>query len=308
MTSIEIKEILSAEIEQYKMFLAAALLSDEESLLITAKDNAGAAFPTKDRNDSFTLGAYAGNVLAGVVSFTRDGEEREKLRHKGLISTMYVSAAFRGHGIAKRLLEELIKRVRTIPGIEQINLIVISSNSKAKQLYEKFGFKRFGTEENSIKWKDKYFSEDLMVLPVQNVNRTTGHDKSEIDSLTKIFFGIFTNTNQQQPDWSIISTVCIPETTIIKKLGRTEAVYNLQSFIEPRKKILSDGTLTQFEESETEEDTKITGNIAQRYSKYKKTGYLNGIYFKEYGNKFFQFIKTANGWKINSVIWEDENM
>lgn len=164
MSNIEVKEILSADIELYKMFLTAALQSDKENLLITHKDNIAAAFPTKDRNDSFTLGAYAENVLAAVVSFVRDGEDREKLRHKGILSTMYVSKEFRGHGIAGRLLEELIKKVKTIPGIEQINLIVISSNSIAIQLYEKFGFQKFGTELNSIKSEGKYFSEDLMVL------------------------------------------------------------------------------------------------------------------------------------------------
>ena len=164
MNSIKIKEILSAEIEQYKMFLTAGLESDEDNLLITRSENSAAPFPTKDSNDSFTLGAYAEDVLAGVVSFIRDGEDREKLRHKGIVSTMYVSKEFRGRGIARALLEELIKRVKTIPGIEQINLIVIASNTKAKQLYEKFGFEKYGTELNSIKWKDKYFSEDQMVL------------------------------------------------------------------------------------------------------------------------------------------------
>jgi RimJ/RimL family protein N-acetyltransferase len=164
MNSIKIKEILSTEIEQYKMFLATGLQSDEENLLITLKDNSDAPFPTKDRNDSFTLGAYAENVLAGVVSFARDGEDREKLRHKGIMFTMYVLKEFRGHGIARELLEELIKRVKTISDIEQINLIVIANNSRAKKLYEKFGFEKFGTEMNSIKWKGKYFSEDQMVL------------------------------------------------------------------------------------------------------------------------------------------------
>ena len=164
MDSIEIKEILSADIELYKMFLAAALQIDKENLLITHKDNNDSTFPTKDRNDSFTLGAYAEKTLAGIVSFTRDGEDREKLRHKGFISTMYVSKEFRGHGIAKRLLTEVIKKAKNIPGIEQINLIVISDNLNAKRLYENFGFEKFGTELNSIKWKNKYFSEDLMVL------------------------------------------------------------------------------------------------------------------------------------------------
>ena len=162
MNSIEIKEILSTQIEQYKMFLAMG--SDEETLLITPRDNLNAPFPTKDRNDSFTLGAYANNALAGVASFARDGEDREKLRHKGILFTMYVSKEFRGHGIATQLLEEIIKRVKTISDIEQINLIVLTDNLRAKQLYEKFAFKKYGTEQNSIKWKDKYFTEDQMVL------------------------------------------------------------------------------------------------------------------------------------------------
>ena len=132
-------------------------------------------------------------------------------------------------------------------------------------------------------------------------------DKLEIDTIVKIFFDIFTNTNYKQPDWTIINNVCIPETIIIKKSDATEAVYNLNSFIDPRRKILTDGTLTDFEESETEEETRIIGNIAQRFSKYQKSGYLNGNYFKEHGNKFFQFIKTKDGWMINSLIWEDAN-
>ncbi len=162
--SIEIKEILSTQIEQYKMFLNIALQNDAETLLITPGDNLSAPFPTKDRNDNFTLGAYENNILVGVASFVRDGEDREKLRHKGILSTMYVSKEFRGYGIARKLLEEIIKRVRAISDIEQINLIVLSDNLNAKHLYEKFGFRKYGTELNSIKWEGKYFAEDQMVL------------------------------------------------------------------------------------------------------------------------------------------------
>lgn len=131
-------------------------------------------------------------------------------------------------------------------------------------------------------------------------------DKTQIDGITKQFFGIFTNTDQIQPDWTVMNDLCIPEIIIIKKTGLAQEIYNLHSFIEPRKKILSDGTLTNFEESEVKEETQIIGHIAHRHSTYQKSGYLNGSYFNECGNKFFQFIKTKDGWKINSLIWEDE--
>ncbi len=131
-------------------------------------------------------------------------------------------------------------------------------------------------------------------------------DKKNIDDIVKTFFSIFTNTAKKQPDWNTIHNICISQAIIIKKEGTTEEIYTLNTFIEPRKKILSDGTLTDFEEMEAAEETKITGSIAQRSSAYKKSGYLHGKYFAGKGNKFFQFIKTTDGWKINSVIWEDE--
>jgi hypothetical protein len=103
----------------------------------------------------------------------------------------------------------------------------------------------------------------------------------------------------------MIHAVCLKETMIIKKSELKEDIYNLQTFIEPRKKILSNGKLTEFEERETSEETKIAGNIAQRFSTYKKSGYLNGDFFQGNGTKLFQFIKTKEGWRISSLVWED---
>lgn len=119
---------------------------------------------------------------------------------------------------------------------------------------------------------------------------------------------MFTNTNGKKPDFESIDNICLNETIIIKKDKDNEEVYTLDSFITPRIKILTDGTLIEFEEYEVNEETKIVNNIAQRFSKYQKRGYLNGNYFEGSGTKFFQYVKTAKGWKINSVIWEDENI
>lgn len=164
MDNLQILEISSSQLASYKTFLNIGLLDDEEHFRITPTDDLNASFPTKNKIDSFTLGAYVGNLLTGIVSFERDGSNREKLRHKGILFRMYVSKEFRGKGIAKKLIEELIDRVRKLDDIEQINLTVIANNANAKQLYEKFGFKVFGSEENAIKWKDKYFTEEQMVL------------------------------------------------------------------------------------------------------------------------------------------------
>jgi hypothetical protein len=131
-------------------------------------------------------------------------------------------------------------------------------------------------------------------------------DKIEINNLTKQFFNLFDNTDHKIPDWTIVQKICIAEILIIKKAGLTEVVYNLTNFIEPRKTILSDGTLTNFQEQELHEETQIIGHIAQRRSRYQKSGNLSGKSFTETGTKLFQFIKTNQGWRINALVWEDD--
>jgi len=131
-------------------------------------------------------------------------------------------------------------------------------------------------------------------------------DKIEINYLTKQFFNLFDNTDHKVPDWASVQKICIPEIIIIKKTGLTEVVYNLTNFIEPRRTILSDGTLTNFQEQELQEETLIIGHIAHRHSTYQKSGNLSGKSFVETGTKLFQFIKTNDGWRINSLVWEDD--
>jgi RimJ/RimL family protein N-acetyltransferase len=131
-------------------------------------------------------------------------------------------------------------------------------------------------------------------------------DQFLIDQLTKSFFSLFSNLDGGPVNLNEIFSMCLPEAVIIKKSSLEQEVYHLQTFIEPRQKILTDGTLTFFGEREIAGETKIVGTIAQRASRYEKKGRFAGKDFHQQGNKFFQFVKTTNGWKISAVVWEDE--
>ena len=141
---------------------------------------------------------------------------------------------------------------------------------------------------------------------MEKIHTIIDSDKLQIDNIINQFFKVFNNTNQKEPDWETLHKICIDKMVIIKKTGLTETIYGLVSFIEPRKTILTDGSLTNFSEWEVSEETQIIGHIAQRLSKYRKTGSLNRTEFDENGTKLFQFIKTTEGWKISSLIWEDD--
>lgn len=162
--SIVIEEIRSDRTAAYKCFFQAALSENEECFRISPEDELNESFPTKDKYDSFTLAAFDGNSIVGVTSFEREGANREKLRHKGLIFRMYVDTEYRKSGIGRKLVAEVLKRVEEIEDIEIIKLTVVSSNQPAKLLYKSFGFKTYGVKPQAIKWKGKYFAEEQMIL------------------------------------------------------------------------------------------------------------------------------------------------
>lgn len=134
----------------------------------------------------------------------------------------------------------------------------------------------------------------------------TSDDLKEIDALTLRFFSLFTNTNGAIPNVADIKNIFVPEGIIISNTGDKCETFSLQSFIEPREKMLSDGTLSEFSEREISHNTDIFGNIAQRFCLYEKSGILNGVTFETRGMKTLQLVKVNKQWKMSSVAWSDE--
>ncbi len=174
---------------------------------------------------------------------------------------------------------------------DKLLAITTEDNSRSVRLLEKLGFRYEGILNEGGKTYVRY---------------ALSADRAEIGKLTRSFFSLFDNT-AGEPDLSRIFKMCTSSAGIIKQTGRHSEVYSLESFIEPRKKILTDGTLQQFIEFEVDHETKITGNIAQRYSKFLKKGLMHGNVFESSGHKLFHFVKNDDGWKIAHVVWEDEN-
>ena len=77
---------------------------------------------------------------------------------------MYVTAAYRGQGVGRKLMTELLHIARAQDGLELINLAVASHNTPAKRLYESLGFALYGRDVHALKMGDSYGDEDLMAL------------------------------------------------------------------------------------------------------------------------------------------------
>jgi hypothetical protein len=130
-------------------------------------------------------------------------------------------------------------------------------------------------------------------------------DKSEIDKLTNQFFDLFTNVGDRVPNLSQINALFIPEGIVIKNVGGNTEIFTLSTFITPRQRILTDGTLADFQEQELTERTDISGSVAQRFCTYRKSGKLNGKFFENQGVTTIQFVQVNKTWKISAVAWDD---
>ena len=117
--------------------------------------------------ESFVLGAFVDGRLVGMTGFFRSPEE--KTRHKGRIWGVYVQPAQRGKGVGRALMEEVLRRARPQPQLEQITLAVASGQPAARKLYLQLGFQVYGREPQALKLGDVYADEELMTLVLQTV-------------------------------------------------------------------------------------------------------------------------------------------
>ncbi|WP_027342068.1 nuclear transport factor 2 family protein [Hamadaea tsunoensis] len=129
--------------------------------------------------------------------------------------------------------------------------------------------------------------------------------KAAIDHLMTAFLGAFANPGGGAPDVDVIYDLFLPDGMIISMVTGTPVVYDLRAFVEPRRAMLTDGTLTDFREWETGESTQIFQSVAHRFSTYSKCGYHHGTWFEGRGAKTTQFVRTPDGWKISSLAWDD---
>ncbi len=116
-------------------------------------------------SEQFMLGAFQDDKLVGLCGFYR--EAMLKQRHKGNVISMYVTPEARGQGLSRALMNDVIRRVRQIAGVEQLLLGVMTTQAAARKLYESLGFVVFGREARAVRIGDNYYDEEFMVLDLR---------------------------------------------------------------------------------------------------------------------------------------------
>lgn len=167
---MDIRLLDERDAEAYRTFRLRALRENPEAFGATYEESANRPLAEvaarlhldDEPPERFTLGAYAEGALAGSVTFSRLQYAKE--RHKGVITAMFVAPEQRGKGMGRALMEAAITRARKVPGVEQILLSVVTTNTAARALYLALGFESYGQERRALKQNGRYYDEDLMVL------------------------------------------------------------------------------------------------------------------------------------------------
>jgi RimJ/RimL family protein N-acetyltransferase len=165
---LNIRLLGAADAGKYWTLRLEALNQHPEAFLTSYEDAIKRENPIEQVASSFTtpgnytFGAFEKEELIGVVTLLH--ERAEKIQHRANIFAMYVTSKKQGLGVGKALMTEAIHKAKTIKAIEKINLSVMASNQKAKNLYKKLGFKVYGYEQNAFKVNGVSFNDEHMVL------------------------------------------------------------------------------------------------------------------------------------------------
>lgn len=166
--TVAIRSIRPEEGEALSAFLTKVygqtrfMLRTSEDPVLSAEKATALLDQIQANNTGVYLGAYVEGRLCGIASLYVAGENLHRVAHRCCLG-MACDEAVWGQGIGSRLMEAMIDVAQRV-GYEQMELEVLTDNDAAFHLYEKFGFKVFGTRPHAMKDSDgTYHDEHLMV-------------------------------------------------------------------------------------------------------------------------------------------------
>ncbi|MBZ9713896.1 GNAT family N-acetyltransferase [Deinococcus multiflagellatus] len=169
MTAPTIRRLTLADAPAYRAARLAALRADPEAFVTTAEQFA--AWPAERLAERLapdapgvTLGAFLNGDLVGLLTLMR--EEPPTQAHRVNIFSVSVAPAARGQGVGEALVRAAMDHAHTWPGVTSLHLTVMDTQHAARRLYERCGFRVWGTQPDAVRRNGRVHEEHWMWLPL----------------------------------------------------------------------------------------------------------------------------------------------
>lgn len=207
---------------------------------------------------------------------------------------------FRGAGYVREAAAACLEYAADVLGLARILAITRAQNERSTRVLQSLGMV---LERSAQLAGDEHES---IVYAWRSAARSTRADaESEIDALVHRFYDAFGNASGRTHRLAALPYYFVPGARLLEVAGDHIESHDLQGFIAPRAALLDNGRLVGFTESEDDHRTDVQGRLAQRWSRYRKAGRLDGQPFESRGTKLMQFVRTARGFRISAMAWED---
>lgn len=138
------------------------LLREEDEINLAVEDEKDFINMRLEMDKALMLVAYIDGKHVGCCSFSPVAPFKRIAHRCDMAIALYQE--YCGFGIGSIMLETALRFAKEA-GYEQAELEVVSNNTKAIKLYEKCGFKKYGTKPDSMKYSDgSYASMDWMMV------------------------------------------------------------------------------------------------------------------------------------------------
>lgn len=157
---VAVRRLSAADAALFRDIRLEGLRCDPDAFSSTFEDESARklSFFAERLAESAVFAAFRDARVLGTAGF--HVQQGPKHRHKGTLWGMYVRPEARGAGIGASLVEAVLEHARR--HVELIQLSVISGNSGARRLYERFGFAAYGLERHAAKYRGRYHDDVLM--------------------------------------------------------------------------------------------------------------------------------------------------
>jgi GNAT superfamily N-acetyltransferase len=100
-----------------------------------------------------------GGAISGIAVYAQN--TAAKMRHRANLFSMFVRPHARGKGVGAALVRAVLDEARG--KALQVHCNVVTSNDRARRLYERHGFEVYATEPRALRLGDSFHDEHLMV-------------------------------------------------------------------------------------------------------------------------------------------------